>query len=103
MGQGSGRDHHILSFALWMAGGGIKGGLTYGATDDLGYRAVENVVQVRDLQVYVQKMSGAKLPIVSDDQNPQGTLILVRDNTLHLRAEVFKDVGKIPDCPTPVV
>ena len=37
MGQGSGRDHHILGFSIWMAGGGIKGGMTYGATDELGY------------------------------------------------------------------
>jgi hypothetical protein len=58
MGQGSGRDHHILSFALWMAGGGIKGGLTYGATDDLGYRAVENVVHVRDLHATMLQLCG---------------------------------------------
>src|SRR5579875_1983945 len=37
MGQGSGRDHHILAFSLFMAGGGIKGGMTYGGTDELGY------------------------------------------------------------------
>ena len=49
MGQGTGRDHHILSFSLFMAGGGIKPGVTYGATDELGYRAVEDVVHVRDL------------------------------------------------------
>ncbi|CAN5911738.1 DUF1501 domain-containing protein [soil metagenome] len=49
MGQGTGRDHHILSFSVWMAGGGIKGGLTYGTTDELGYRGVEDVVHVRDL------------------------------------------------------
>jgi uncharacterized protein (DUF1501 family) len=49
MGQGSGRDHHILGFSVWMAGGGIQGGLTDGATDELGYRAVTDVVHVRDL------------------------------------------------------
>jgi hypothetical protein len=58
MGQGSGRDHHILSFSLWMAGGGIKGGLTYGATDDLGYRAVEDVVHVRDLHATLLYLCG---------------------------------------------
>jgi hypothetical protein len=46
---GPGRDHHIKGFSMWMAGGGIKGGTTYGATDELGYNAVENVVHVRDL------------------------------------------------------
>jgi hypothetical protein len=58
MGQGSGRDHHILSFSIWMAGGGIKGGITYGATDELGYRAVEDVVQVRDLHATLLHLCG---------------------------------------------
>jgi hypothetical protein len=42
MGQGSGRDHHINAFSAWMAGGGIRGGLAWGATDELGYRYLEN-------------------------------------------------------------
>jgi hypothetical protein len=58
MGQGTGRDHHILSFSLWMAGGGVKGGITYGATDELGYRAVENVVHVRDLHATLLHLCG---------------------------------------------
>lgn len=49
MAQGTGRDHHINAFSLWMAGGGIKGGMAYGSTDELGYNAVENIVHVRDL------------------------------------------------------
>lgn len=49
MAQGSGRDHHINGFSLWMAGGGIKPGISYGNTDELGYNSVENVVHVRDL------------------------------------------------------
>ena len=58
MGQGTGRDHHILSFSLWMAGGGIKPGITYGATDELGYRAVEDVVHVRDLHATMLHLCG---------------------------------------------
>jgi hypothetical protein len=58
MGQGTGRDHHILSFSLWMAGGGIQGGVTHGATDELGYRAVENVVHVRDLHATILHLCG---------------------------------------------
>jgi hypothetical protein len=46
---GPGRDHHIKGFSIWMAGGGIRGGITYGATDELGYNSVENIVHVRDL------------------------------------------------------
>lgn len=49
MGQGNGRDHHILSFSAWMAGGGIRGGTCWGQTDELGYRAVVDPVSVHDL------------------------------------------------------
>lgn len=58
MGQGSGRDHHILAFSIWMAGGGIKGGITYGGTDELGYRAVENVVSTHDLHATMLHLCG---------------------------------------------
>ena len=44
-----GRDHNHYGFSVWMAGGGIKGGTTYGATDDFGFRAVENKSSVHDL------------------------------------------------------
>ena len=46
---GTGRDHHNKAMTVWMAGAGVKGGLVYGATDDLGYAAVENVTTVHDL------------------------------------------------------
>jgi hypothetical protein len=58
MGQGSGRDHHILSFNVFMAGGGIKPGTTYGSTDELGYRAVEDVVNVHDLHATMLSLLG---------------------------------------------
>jgi hypothetical protein len=48
-GSAPGRDHHIRGFSMWLAGGGVKGGMTYGATDELGYAAVENPVHVHDL------------------------------------------------------
>ncbi|MCC6490219.1 MAG: DUF1501 domain-containing protein [Candidatus Hydrogenedentes bacterium] len=48
MAQGDGRDHHIRGFSIWMCGGGIRPGMTYGATDELGYYAVENPVHVHD-------------------------------------------------------
>jgi Protein of unknown function (DUF1501) len=44
-----GRDHHIKGFTMWLAGGGVTAGTAYGATDELGYNAAENVVHVRDL------------------------------------------------------
>lgn len=58
MAQGTGRDHHIKGFSIWMAGGGIKGGLTYGATDDFGYNAEENVVTVHDFHATMLHLLG---------------------------------------------
>ncbi len=48
-GVKAGRDHHPEGFTVWLAGGGIKGGMAYGATDELGMRAVENIVSMHDL------------------------------------------------------
>jgi hypothetical protein len=53
-----GRDHHPHCFTIWMAGGGIKPGVTYGATDDLGYRIAENPVHVHDLQATILHQLG---------------------------------------------
>ncbi|MCB1041284.1 MAG: DUF1501 domain-containing protein, partial [Acidimicrobiales bacterium] len=55
---GAGRDHHIKGFSMWMAGGGVRGGVTHGATDELGYNAVENVVHVRDLHATMLHLLG---------------------------------------------
>jgi uncharacterized protein (DUF1501 family) len=53
-----GRDHHPYGFTMWMAGGGVKRGLNYGATDDIGYYAVENKVQPHDLQATILTLLG---------------------------------------------
>ena len=53
-----GRDHHPHCFTIWMAGGGIKPGITYGATDDLGYYITENPVSVHDLQATILHLLG---------------------------------------------
>ncbi len=58
MGQGSGRDHHILGFSVFLAGGGVKKGHVYGSTDELGYRAVENPVNVHDLHATMLALMG---------------------------------------------
>ncbi len=58
MAQGSGRDHHINAFSLWMAGGGVRPGMVYGATDELGYRSVENAVSVHDLHATLLHLFG---------------------------------------------
>jgi len=56
--KGTGRDHNRNAFSLWMAGGGFKAGYTHGATDELGYRAVENKVSVPDLHATMLRALG---------------------------------------------
>jgi len=51
--SGNGRDHNPYGFTMWMAGGGIKGGITYGATDEIGLYAVENRVHVHDIHATI--------------------------------------------------
>ncbi len=58
MAQGNGRDHHIKGFSMWMAGGGIKGGMTYGNTDEFGYSAVEKPVAVHDIHATMLHLMG---------------------------------------------
>ncbi len=59
MAQGSdGRDHNPYGFSMWLAGGGIKGGTIYGATDDYGYHAVENKVEIHDLHATMLHLLG---------------------------------------------
>ncbi|MDQ3623324.1 MAG: DUF1501 domain-containing protein [Verrucomicrobiota bacterium] len=58
MAQGTGRDHHMKGFSMWLAGGGIKGGISYGNTDEFGYAAVENPVHVHDLHATMLYLFG---------------------------------------------
>jgi hypothetical protein len=55
---GDGRDHNPQAFSMWMAGGGVKGGVTVGATDDYGYRVVEKKFQVHDLHATMLHLMG---------------------------------------------
>jgi uncharacterized protein (DUF1501 family) len=56
--QPSGRDHNHHGFTMWLAGGGVKGGAVYGATDELGFKAVEKRVHVHDLQATMLHLLG---------------------------------------------
>ncbi len=59
MAQGSdGRDHNPFGFTMWLAGGGVKGGTIYGATDDYGYHAIENKVEIHDLHATMLHLLG---------------------------------------------
>lgn len=56
--NGDGRDHNHHGFSMWMAGGGVRGGMTYGETDDFGFRAVQNKVHVHDLHATILHLLG---------------------------------------------
>jgi hypothetical protein len=58
MAQGDGRDHHRTAFTMWFASGGIKPGLSLGATDEFGYHAVENRVSVHDVHATLLHLMG---------------------------------------------
>ena len=53
-----GRDHHSEAFCMWMAGGGVKKGLSYGETDDIGYYGVRDRVHIHDLQATILHQLG---------------------------------------------
>jgi hypothetical protein len=53
-----GRNHNPYGFSMWLAGGGAKGGITHGATDDLGFQAVENKVHIHDLHATILHLMG---------------------------------------------
>ena len=56
--NGDGRDHNHHGFTMWMAGGGVKGGMTYGETDDFGFKAVANKMHVHDLHATILHLMG---------------------------------------------
>ena len=56
--SGTGRDHNPYGFTMWMAGGGVKGGLAYGATDEFGFKAVQDRVSIHDLHATILNQLG---------------------------------------------
>ena len=56
--NGNGRDHNHHGFAMWMAGGGVKGGMTYGATDEFGFKAAVDKMHVHDLHATILHLLG---------------------------------------------
>ncbi|MFO0868139.1 MAG: DUF1501 domain-containing protein [Pirellulales bacterium] len=53
-----GRDHHVSGYTIWLAGGGVRGGMTYGATDEMGMSAVENPVDIHDIHATILHLLG---------------------------------------------
>jgi len=58
MAQGSGRDHHIKGYSMFLSGGAVKNGMSYGGTDEFGYNAVDHPVHVRDFHATMLKLFG---------------------------------------------
>jgi hypothetical protein len=58
LGRSQGRDHHPQAYTMWLAGGGVRKGLTYGTTDELGFHVAENPVHVHDLQATILHLLG---------------------------------------------
>ena len=58
LGRSMGRDHHPQAFTMWMAGGGIKPGITLGATDDLGFHVTQDPVHIHDIQATILHLLG---------------------------------------------
>ena len=75
--KGDGRDHHPYGFTMWLAGGGVKGGIVHGATDEFGWYAVEDKVHVHDLHATILHLMGidherADLPLRRPRLSPDG-------------------------------
>jgi hypothetical protein len=69
--SGNGRDHNPYGFTIWLAGGGVRGGLTYGATDALGLYAIENKVHVHDLHATILHLLGLDHEALTFSHNGQ--------------------------------
>jgi hypothetical protein len=57
-GKINGRDHNHYGFTTWLAGGGVRGGQVYGATDEFGFKAVEDRVHIHDLHATIMQLMG---------------------------------------------
>jgi uncharacterized protein (DUF1501 family) len=57
-GTSTGRDHSPYGFSIWLAGGGVRGGMVYGATDESGFHAIENKVEIHDLHATMLHLLG---------------------------------------------
>ena len=66
-----GRDHNGQGFSIWLAGGGIRGGMTFGKTDDFGHKAVENIVTPNDYQATLLQLFGLNHQLMVYHHNGQ--------------------------------
>jgi hypothetical protein len=91
-GDQRGRDHNGQGFSIWMAGGGIKGGLAYGETDEVGHRAVTNIVTPNDYQATVMHLFGLDHTKLTFQHNGQEQIITAKRD-----CKVVKDILRNPE------
>jgi len=84
-----GRDHHIHCFSIWMAGGGVRPGVTIGSTDDLGYRVSENAFEIRDLQATILHLLGLDPFHLSYKSQGLNTRLIGPAETPKIRREIL--------------
>jgi hypothetical protein len=95
----AGRDHNGQGFSIWMAGGGFRGGMTYGSTDEFGHKAVENVVTPNDYQATIMSLFGLDHSQVIYHHNGQPQVL-----TANRSARVVSDMLQVPSRqPEPAV
>ena len=84
MAQGNGRDHHLAGFSIWLAGGGVRPGIAWGATDEFGYHAIDRRVHVNDLHATLLHLFGVDhLRLVFRFQGRDFRLTDIAGNVLH--------------------
>jgi integrase len=84
--KGDGRDHNPYGFTMWMAGGGVKGGITHGSTDELGLYAIENKAHIHDIHATVLALLGLDHEALTFEHNG-------RDERLTITSgKVIKDI-----------
>lgn len=88
----AGRDHNGQGFSIWMAGGGIKGGMTYGSTDEFGHKAVENVVTPNDYQATLMRLFGLDHEKLIFQHNGQPQII-TNNRGGRIVEEIIRPVG----------
>ena len=86
-----GRDHNGQGFSTWLAGGGVRGGMTYGNTDEVGHRAVENIVTPNDYQATVLHLFGIDHKKLAFVQNGQPQKLVVKE-----KSRVVKEIINQP-------
>jgi len=98
----AGRDHNGQGFSIWMAGGGFRGGMTYGSTDEFGHKAVENVVTPNDYQATIMSLFGLDHSQVIFHYNGQPQVI-TSNRSARVVSDILQVPSRQPEQPEPVV